>query len=125
MRIVVSNAFSLNMLNSGVDLRFRKIDLEKAREIVKRHEIISVVGHESTARFLTEVLGVPIVMNRTEYKFNENEDVILVAQIKTRLPEGKILDKEELKKVAVEFWLVAELRPQDYASVYWSPIDDL
>ncbi len=107
VRIVIANAFSVNMLPSGTEvheLRFVKIPLELAREIVKyAHEkgieILSIIGHESTAKLLTQLLGVDVPVNRTQYTLRQG-DLLLVFTVPVRLPEGRVLSEDELKEYA-------------------------
>jgi len=100
-RIVIANAFSVNMLaTNDIKLRFRKISLDLAKEIVRNsnNNYLSVVGHEGTAILLSNLLGVEIPVNRVNYVFNPT-DTLLVFTIPFRLPEGKTLTYEEVKKV--------------------------
>ncbi|MEM4977095.1 MAG: DUF1874 domain-containing protein, partial [Desulfurococcaceae archaeon] len=68
-----------------------------AKRTVEGSEFISIVGHESTAKMMTELLGVPIPVNRSMVQL-EPGDIVLVFQIMVRLPEGKVLTLEELKE---------------------------
>jgi len=99
-RVVISNAFSVNMLGTNdIALRFRKISLDLAREIVKLNgNYISIVGHEATAKLLSSLLGVEVPTNRVNYTFSP-ADLLLVFTISYRLPEGKVLTAEELEKI--------------------------
>ena len=112
-RIVLANAFSVNMLENDCSVRFKKVDLEDVRKFIVyavKHnlEIKSVIGHESTAKILSELLNYNVVVNREAYKMQKN-DLLIVFQLKTRLEEGKVLSKEELEKLLqegkIEFWL--------------------
>jgi len=100
-RVVIANAFSVNMLaTNDIKLRFRKISLDLAKEIVKSSggNYLSIVGHEATAILLSNLLGVEVPVNRTNYVFSP-ADVLLVFTIPFRLPEGRVLTYEEIKKV--------------------------
>jgi len=98
-RVVVSNAFSVNMIaTNAITLRFRRITLEDAKQLVKSGNYLSVVGHESTAILLSNLLDVEIPTNRTNYVLNPT-DVLLVFTIPFRLPEGRVLTYEEIKKI--------------------------
>jgi len=102
---VVANAFSVSMISvyPKATLSFVGISLEDARKWVKlavsEGKLHSIVGHESTAKLLSELLGAEIKANREFYIMRPN-DVLLVASINARLPEGKVLNLEELKKFA-------------------------
>ncbi|MEM2294314.1 MAG: DUF1874 domain-containing protein [Nitrososphaerota archaeon] len=97
-RLFVASAFSLAMLKySPSQLTVIKLDDEAAKRTVEGSEFISIVGHESTAKMMTELLGVPIPVNRSMVQL-EPGDIVLVFQIMVRLPEGKVLTLEELKE---------------------------
>ena len=112
-RLVLANAFSLGMLENDCSVRFKRVDIEDVKKFVIyaiKHglEIKSVIGHESTAKILSELLNYNVAVNREMYKM-QKYDLLVVFQLKERLPEGKILSKEELEKLLqegkVEFWL--------------------
>lgn len=93
MKVVIANAFSLNMLQSDVlniNVSFEKLTPAAAAELIKEAgEVVSVVGHADTAAVLTSLLGFQVATNRTTYKWDAISEVILVAQFSgTRLPEG-------------------------------------
>jgi predicted AlkP superfamily phosphohydrolase/phosphomutase len=80
-----------------------KISTEEAREILKNNQFTSAIGHEGTSKLLTDILGVNIPTNRTSVYF-EPGDTAIHFFLKERLPEGKVLTKEELEKL--QYWLV-------------------
>lgn len=80
---------------------FRKISLEQAKDLVKKYGFISAIGHESTAKMLSELLEVEVPVNRVAIRMLPGE-VAIIFRIKERLPEGKILNYEELKKLIEE-----------------------
>ena len=75
-----------------------KIDLETARLWIKAGDFISAVGHESTAKLLSELLGVEIKPNRI-FVDMELFDEALAIQFLQRVQEGKVLSKEELEEL--------------------------
>ena len=79
-------------------LECQKISLEEAREWVKAGEFISAVGHESTAKLLTELLGSEIPANRI-FVDMQKDDEALAIQFLVRVQEGKVLSKEELEEL--------------------------
>jgi len=88
---------------SYVKMDIAEITPEDARSIVKlakmQHvEIISAVGHESTAKMLSELLGFEVPVNRTMVKLNTG-DTAIIFQLFTRLPEGRVLNKSELEEL--------------------------
>lgn len=91
--MIVTNAFSLNMLQGGANVRFSPVTLEQARELVAQG-FQSAVGHADTARLFSNLLQVDVVMNRTSIsiplrKYGEEPWTALVGQYSgPRLPEG-------------------------------------
>jgi hypothetical protein len=82
----------------------RKIDLSQVKEILSEVSFTSAVGHEATAKVLSELLGMYIPHNRITVKLKPGDMCIHFA-LKTRLPEGKVLTEEELKQLDYEFVL--------------------
>jgi len=76
----------------------KQISLEQARAWVRQGEFISAVGHESTAKLLSELLGVEIKPNRI-FVDMELWDEALAIQFLERIQEGKVLSKEELEEL--------------------------
>ena len=109
-RIYLSNAISMNMfdIEKYALLRIEKYDVEKVKRTIEYAKengmFISAVGHESTAKVLTAIIGVEIPANRIAIKY-EPGDLIIVAQLKSgRIPEGAVLTEEELKNLKFEFY---------------------
>jgi hypothetical protein len=74
-----------------------------AKELLEEKEFISAIGHEATAKILSDLLGINIPCNRIAVKMKPWDSAIHFV-LKTRLPEGKVLTEEELKEL--EFTLV-------------------
>lgn len=90
-RIVIANAFSLNMLDlkraerfciGPVSLPWLFTDFED--EV----PVISVVGHADTAAVLSDLLGFEVACNRVTYKMQEDDLLIVGQYIGPRLAEG-------------------------------------
>jgi len=79
-------------------LQAEKVSLETARNWIKAGDFISAVGHESTAKLLSNLLGVEISANRI-FVDMEIWDEALAIQLLERIPEGKVLTKEELEEL--------------------------
>lgn len=65
----------------------------------------SAIGHDASAQFLSQLLGVEIAMNRVAITMQAG-DQALVLRIKTRLPEGKLLSPEEIATIPYELALL-------------------
>lgn len=88
---------------------YAKIPLSAVRELLKQTpDFISAVGHESTANFISKILGVTVPVNRIEISMKKGDKAI-VFRILTRLPEGKVLDEQELSQVKYEIGLLKKV----------------
>ena len=118
-RVVVANAFSVNMVPNGADLSIVRVTPEVAREVIDRavengFEVVSIVGHESTAKLISQMLGHEVGVNRVNYVMMP-EDVIIAVVVGTRLPEGKVLNDKEiqemLEKDLIRLYLIHQTPP--------------
>lgn len=95
------NAFSISMLPT-TEPKWHHIKVEQmklddfARELREHEEeITSAIGHESTVNLINTLCGTSFKANRVNVKL-EDGDELYVVQVLERLPEGKVLTKEEL-----------------------------
>jgi hypothetical protein len=84
-------------------VKLRKITISEAKEILTSADFVSAVGHEATAKVLSQLLGIQIPAIRQTI-FMKPGDKAIHFFLKTRLPEGVVLSEDELKKL--DFWLV-------------------
>jgi hypothetical protein len=109
MKVFLANALSISMffnyLKPGeyVDVRIKELDMEDVKKILNESEnkgdlIISAIGHQTTADFLSEILGREITANRFDVRYDNESKCIIVFVLGERLPEGKILTKDELEQ---------------------------
>ena len=77
-----------------------RVGVEQVKETL-RDGFVSAVGHESTAKVLTELLGMKIPANRITVDMKPG-DVAIAVQFLKRLPEGKVLNESELLKLFKE-----------------------
>ena len=105
--LYLTNAFSLSMIpiKDEETIRIKQITLEDVKKLLSTSEWRSAIGHESTAHFLTQILEINVPFERVAIKLNRNDKVI-VFQLLSRLPEGKVLSPEELKTIHYKFFLV-------------------
>ena len=68
----------------------------------------SAIGHETTAQYLSLLLGTPIATNRISARL-EQGDRALVLRIRDRLPEGVLLDQSMLASIPSELSLLTRL----------------
>lgn len=91
--------------------RLRKITEDEATEVVNLYdsnEIVSYIGHESTAQIMSELLGINVAVNRAEYT-HAKTDVCLCFKLNTRSTEGQILSREEVEAIGFSFKLMSYL----------------
>jgi hypothetical protein len=84
------------------------ISADDARELINGTEILSAVGHESTAQALTEILGREIPGGE-QYRIQFVQQVgqkALVFKLRGRPPEGKILTREEIEDYGYDLKLM-------------------
>lgn len=113
-RYVISSTFSVKMLEPCFhELTFEPILESCAHELLqdvhKREpeKILSIVGHESTARLFSRILGFEVPENRVDYTFKVGDALIVGVPNIKRLPEGKVLDTEELERLAdFQWWFI-------------------
>ena len=98
-RVVLLNT---TIITSDGDYSIRTVSLEESKQLLKNAYVLSAIGHQSTADILSLLLGIPVVMNRIEYK-QEIGDVALCFKLKGRPEEGKILTIEEIESIGYEF----------------------
>lgn len=84
------------------------IDLNQAKDLIKDQEIISAIGHESTAQILYDLLGVDVPVNRIQFE-QQPKQIALVFKLNGRPPEGKILRRDEIEQIGYSFKLLTRL----------------
>jgi sensor c-di-GMP phosphodiesterase-like protein len=83
-----------DLLDSGVVIKASPISLEEVKALIKEG-FVSAVGHESTAKVLSSLLGIDVPFNRVQIAIKEG-DIIVSFQFMIRLPEGKVLGEDEV-----------------------------
>jgi len=108
--VYLTNAFSLSMLTeSDVVVHVQEITPEQLKQELTASTFVSAVGHESTADILSKILGIHIPINRQAIRFKEN-DTVYVYQLLQRLPEGVILNREEITQINFKIYKVKILK---------------
>lgn len=103
-KLVICNAFSINMLIDDSKIIFNKIDIKTAKDLVRENETLSIVGHTDTANVMSSLLGTEIVPNRISWSWNEYDVLLLIGQFTgPRLPEGATTLPEG---ATITWWLV-------------------
>lgn len=103
---------STTVVPSGADgfWEVATVSPERATEIVAQApqtgvEVVSAVGHVSTAEAMSAALGIPVEANRVTVR-PEPHDAFLCFRLNSRPPEGAILDRETLERVGFTWCLM-------------------
>ena len=82
----------------------RQISVDEVITLLRTQGFVSAIGHEATARLLTDFLGIEIPMNRIQIQVGVGDEVIAFT-LRRRLPEGKVIySPEELEEIGYDFW---------------------
>lgn len=102
MKLAILNT---SILTSPGNYSCFPVPVESARILINSAELESHVGHESTAKLISEILEVDIPCSREELKQKVGQ-MALVFKLKKRAPEGTVLDEKQLKEIGYEFWIL-------------------
>jgi hypothetical protein len=103
MKIVLLNTSILTAFGS---FEYRPASLEEIKNIVhSADEVVSAIGHQSTADILSELLERDVPVNRILYQQQPGE-VAAVFKLNGRPEEGKILSREEIEEIGYQFGLL-------------------
>ena len=122
MRIYLTNAFSLSMIDYDKFLvAFDKVNVDQVKEILQsakitKTEIITAIGHQSTAEFLSKLLDINIPVERKMVKLDKG-DYVIVFQLLQRLPEGKVLTEDEIKDYPFQFYISKVINVQNIEKI--------
>lgn len=106
MKLAILNT---SILTTTGTFELKDITLEEAKELVKSNEVLSAVGHQSTADILTTLLETEIPMNRIQFT-QEPQQQALVFKLNGRPAEGQILTAEEIHKIGFKFQLLTRIK---------------
>ena len=103
MQLAILNTSIITAFGS---FSYTPLSLGDAQDMVAlSDDVLSAVGHQSTAEILTELLDTDIAVNRIQFSQSVGQKAI-VFKLKGRAPEGKILDREEIEAIGYEFGLL-------------------
>ena len=113
--MVIKKLFFLNapVLTTFGSFRFEKLSLEQAQNLIEEFandeakQVESAIGHTATAEVLTNLLNYKVEANRVEF-IQTFEDAALVFKLKSRAPEGVVLNQQEIEKIGFEFGLLTK-----------------
>lgn len=102
MKLAILNTSILTVTGT---FELKDITLQEAQQLVQHNDILSAVGHQSTADILTTLLGTEVPMNRILFE-QETGQKALVFKLNGRPEEGKILTAEEIHQIGFKFQLL-------------------
>lgn len=94
-----------SILTADGDYEMYTISLGKARLVLAGNDLLSAIGHQSTADVLTELLGQEVKMNRINF-FQEVKQKAIIFKLNGRPEEGKILSRQEIEEIGYSFKLL-------------------
>lgn len=88
----------------------KDITLTRAKNIIKNNadNLLSAIGHDSTAQIMSELLENKIEVNRIQFE-QEVEQQAIVFKLNGRPPEGAILSLEDIEKIGYKFQLLTRI----------------
>ena len=87
---------------------YKLTTLDEVKSLIKYEPFQSAIGHQATAEILTDLLEVPVAMNRIQYVQTET-DIAIVFKLKNRIPEGAILTRPQIEEIGYEFGILIKL----------------
>jgi hypothetical protein len=94
-----------SILTAEGSYTLKQISLEEAKSLVSSSEVLSAIGHQSTADILTELLETEVPLNRIMF-VQETGQQAIVFKLNGRPEEGKILSREEIEAIGYKFQLL-------------------
>lgn len=103
----------LALLNTSIvtttgTFKLEDISLDTARKFVVENEILSAIGHKSTADVMTTLLNINVIADRIEFA-QETGQKALVFKLNGRPEEGKILTTQEIEQIGYKFQLLTKI----------------
>ena len=105
--LIIANAFSLKMIERKLhEIIIEPISVKSIKTMLNAQPWISIVGHESTAKLFSKILGVPVPYNRCTLEWKFPDKLIVGLLNGDRLPEGKFLSDDDLVDIEVDWRLI-------------------
>lgn len=104
----------ITLLNTSIlttcgQFDYSPADLTEVRRLLSENndEFVSAIGHESTAQILSDLLGLPVAVNRIQYA-QQVGDIAVIFKLRGRAPEGVILSREEVERIGYDFGIITK-----------------
>jgi Domain of unknown function (DUF1874) len=106
MKITLLNT---SILTTYGTFDFRLVSLAEVNELVKSSDVVSAIGHAATADVLSDLLGIEVKPNRIEFAQGV-DDVAIIFKLKSRILEGKVLNRTEIEEIGYELGILRRLK---------------
>jgi hypothetical protein len=97
-----------SIITSDGEYEMHTISLDEAKLKVSYNQTISAIGHTATAAIMAELLGCEVPVNRINFEQEITQQAI-VFKLNVRIPEGKILSREEIEEIGYSFKLLTRI----------------
>jgi hypothetical protein len=97
-----------SVLTSYGSYIYEPLALEEARRLTALG-FSSAIGHPETGEVLSGLLQTPVPLNRVDYVQQPREKAI-VFKLKSRIPAGVILNRQQLEEIGYEFGLLTRTK---------------
>ncbi|WP_243156086.1 YddF family protein [Clostridium sp. C2-6-12] len=109
----MSNNMKIGIFNGTIATtnglyRISDITVDDAKKLVLENGFISAIGHEATAKCISDTFNINIPMNRIDFKQEIGQKAI-VFKLNKRPPEGSILCRAEIDEIGYSFKLMERL----------------
>lgn len=97
---------------TGETYIYEPLTLNQAQWLTNHQNAIvrSAIGHDATAKIMSNLLGREVPTNRIEYRQSIG-DIAVVFKLNGRPPEGKILSLEEMEAIGYQFGVMIAFNP--------------
>lgn len=100
----------LTLLNTSIitatgRYEMHEIGVDDAQAMVFNGNWRSAIGHEATARILSDLLQITVPVNRIEFTQQPRERAI-VFKLRGRVEEGRILNREEIEAIGYDLYVM-------------------
>lgn len=100
-KVYLVNSFSPSMIPIPSRVEFFELSAEEFCKKVSNPNIVNAIGHQGTVDLVNSLCSANLTMNRAQIKA-EVGDELLITSLMVRLPEGKVLNSEEMKQLLSE-----------------------
>ncbi len=88
--------------------RVSDLTVDEAKEILCENGYVSAIGHESTAKIISELMEMDIPMNRINFAQMVGQKAV-VFKLNRRPKEGTVLSRDQVEEVGYSFKLMERL----------------